>query len=72
MHRGKIIGAAVLIVAIGLIVAQRLHEPGNGRNAPAETASGAAEAPAGGSGAAAPVADAATLAALPAPGEMPT
>jgi len=65
MHRGKIIGGIVLIVAIGLIVAQRLHEPPNGQNGPVS----GAEAPAGG---AALVVDAATRAVLPAPGEVRT
>lgn len=69
MHRGKIIGAIVLIAAIGLIVAQRLHEPGNGMPDGAPAASSTTESRAAGA-AAAPGAEAESLAALPPAGEV--
>jgi polyisoprenoid-binding protein YceI len=69
MHRGKIIGAGVLLVAVGLILAQQLGD--SGVQAPADTGTGAGNPPTVNTRADIPAAQAggAALAALPAAGE---
>ena len=72
MHRGKIIGAIVLVVAIGLVVSQQLGEPDGGTadgGAPANAGSAAGQPAAGGAAADAGGAPARLAAALPAAGE---